>query len=107
MQRGFNQAYEMAEILARKKKCTYAQLVKRIRKTEYQSELPVEQRTKNVQHAFRLTAGAHKYTGKHLVLIDDLMTTGSTIKYIARELLKLNPASLVVLVACRAPFTPK
>ncbi len=107
VQRGFNQAQEIAEILAHKKNCTCENILKRVKKTEYQSELPVDQRTANVQEAFKLQTTTQNYTNKHLVLLDDLMTTGSTLKYAARELLKLKPASLTILVACRAPLTPK
>lgn len=107
VQRGFNQAQEIAEILAHKKNCACKNILKRVKKTEYQSELPIDQRTANVQEAFALQTAAQNYTNKHLVLLDDLMTTGSTLKSAARELIKLKPASLTILVACRAPIIPK
>ena len=106
LMRGFNQAREMGEILANKKGCACVDLLKRVKRTAYQSDLPIEHRAANVREAFVLRAGAHAYTGKHLVLIDDLMTTGSTLRAAAKVLLTLKPASLTIIVACRTLIEP-
>jgi len=105
MMRGFNQSHEMAKILAQKRDVEVKSLLKRIKRTQYQANLPIEQRKQNVLDAFILNVKLDqydKYRDKHLVLIDDLMTTGNTIKYAARELFKLKPASVSAIVACRA-----
>lgn len=99
--RGFNQSHEIARILAHKKGCFCTQMLARVRRTRYQAEVPKAERGANVHDAFELCAGAQCYANKHLVLIDDLMTTGSTLKVAAKQLLKLHPASITAVVACR------
>ncbi len=106
LMRGFNQAREMGEILACKKECVCVDILKRVKRTDYQSDLPIKHRAANVREAFVLRASAHAYTGKHLVIIDDLMTTGSTLRAAIKILLTLNPASLTVIVACRTLIEP-
>jgi ComF family protein len=101
--RGFNQAREMGEVLAHKKKCACAELVRRTRHTAYQADLAVALRAPNVKNAFELTKSASRYRGTHMVLLDDVMTTGSTLRAVATVLLKIKPASLTIVVACRAP----
>jgi len=105
MARGFNQANEMAIILAKKKGVSVKHLIKRVGRTNYQADLPIDKREENVVNAFKLAIlpdDYKSYRNKHLFLVDDLMTTGNTLKYAARQLFKLRPASVSVLVACRA-----
>jgi len=104
--RGFNQAREMGELLAHKKKCACVELLKRVKSTAYQADLPVNLRAANVQDAFVLKRVAQQYCGKNIVLLDDVMTTGSTLRGAAKLLLQLKPASLTIVVACRAPVAP-
>ena len=102
--RGFNQAEEMANFLAQKRGVSIAHLLNRSRKTSYQADVPIQRREKNVERAFLLSSliDPALYQGKHLILVDDLMTTGSTLKYAAQELALLKPASISALVGCRA-----
>lgn len=100
--RGFNQAYEMAVELGSRRQVPVAQILKRVRKTEFQAHLDKDERSDNLDAAFVLEVkDPLLYAGKHLVIVDDLMTTGATIKEAARLLSKLKPASITVLVACR------
>jgi ComF family protein len=104
MQRGFNQAEEIAKFLAKKKGVNRVNLVTRVTQTIYQADLPIKLRADNVKDAFVLSESIDPlwFKGKHIVLIDDLMTTGNTLKYVARALLHLKPASITAFVACRA-----
>lgn len=105
MRRGFNQAAEMALILSKKRACSSQNLLKRVRVTRYQASLTAQERAINLADAFVLNLNQQDknfYAGKHLVLIDDLMTTGSTLKSAAKVLLTLKPASIKAFVACRA-----
>lgn len=75
-QRGFNQAQEIARLLAAELKVPLASgSLHRARNTRTQTELNRKQRASNVRNAFR--AGC-SLEGKHVVLIDDVMTTGAT-----------------------------
>ncbi len=102
--RGFNQTYEMAVCLAAQRACSVVPLVRRVRHTNYQSHVDIALRQTNVKDAFALARfiDSDAISGKHVVLIDDLMTTGSTLVQTARVLLPLKPASISAVVACRA-----
>lgn len=100
--RGFNQAEEIARVIEKKKHVPCVYLLKRIKKTAFQFELVSSMRGNNVKNAFVLNADNNNlYKDKHILLIDDLMTTGSTIREAAKELLKLQPRKITVAVACR------
>jgi ComF family protein len=100
--RGFNQAEEIAKVIQKKKKVPLVNFLKRVKKTAFQSELVATMRAENVKEAFVLN-NDHKnsYKNKHILLIDDLMTTGSTIRAAARVLLQLKPRKITVAVICR------
>lgn len=100
--RGFNQAEEMAKVISKEKNIPVKHLLKRIKRTPFQSMLPSSMRASNVKDAFILNKQlAHKYTNKHIILIDDLMTTGSTLRSAAKTLLSIKPKKITVVVVCR------
>src|SRR5438552_5158033 len=97
-QRGYNQA----DVIARRLKHLCGKRVShalaRTRNTSSQTELHSHRaREENVRNAFALTSES-SIRGKHIVLIDDVMTTGATLQSAGRELLKGKPASLSALV---------
>lgn len=100
--RGFNQAEVMARVIvghfSKKLSCG----IKRSKKTEYQAQLTRDARKKNVAEVFVL-ADAYKesYYNKHILIIDDLMTTGVTLREVIALVAAGNPASITVLVAAR------
>ena len=97
--RGFNQTEVMAYAIAEDK---VALLLKRKKRTAFQSTLSSDQRRENVKYAFVLDdIDVNKYKNKNLMLVDDLFTTGSTVKAAIEALMKLEPASINVAVACR------
>ncbi len=106
--RGFNQANEMAKILSKTIGAPVCTKVKRTRKTAYQSTLECENRKKNVHGAFALDASLSLedrkklFTGKHILIVDDLCTTGATLVNIAKTITPYAPASVSAVVACRA-----
>ncbi|WP_226905481.1 ComF family protein [Legionella antarctica] len=84
-QRGFNQAALLAKRLARKLNLPYdATTCQKIINTTPQASLNSEQRKKNLHHAFH--AGPLPY--EHVILIDDLLTTGCTANELARTIKK-------------------
>lgn len=101
LKRGFNQAEVLARQLAKHKGVVVYDMVTRIKKTEYQAQLEKSQRHENVKDAFTIKQG-FDIAGKHIMLVDDLCTTGSTAVAVAKILAKYNPSSISLLVACRA-----
>lgn len=74
--------------------------VERHRKTRPQVEFSGHARIKNVKDAFRIRR-PERIRGKHVVLIDDVMTTGSTLKECALVLHKAGAASVDTLTVAR------
>ena len=100
--RGYNQAEVMAQVVAQMRHVPVMKNVKRTRYTAYQMTQSAQGRAQNVQNVFSVSGDAlEKYTGKHMVIIDDLMTTGATLEAVARALIPLKPASITALVGCR------
>lgn len=100
--RGYNQADEIAKVLSAKSGKPVIHLLRRIKRTRYQAGLISVLRQQNLKSALALNVkDAHMYEGKHIILVDDLMTTGATLRTAAKELFKLNPASISAVVACR------
>lgn len=99
--RGYNQAALLAGGLARRlgRPCQ-SRLLQRIRPTPTQTHLTAGQRLANVRGAFRCK---HPKGIEHrtLLLIDDVMTTGSTVHECARVLVKAGAAQVNVLTVAR------
>lgn len=104
LSRGFNQTEQMSLALSRMSGKPVAYVLKRTKRTLFQTSLSAADRLSNVTDAFELTTSAlsdAQYEGKHLVLVDDLMTTGATLRMACRQLIKLKPASIICVVAAR------
>lgn len=84
--RGYNQAEVFARALGRELGIPVESgLLKRIRNTVPQKELSDAQRQKNLKNAFQLVPDVVKYS--HILLVDDIYTTGSTMDEAAKALL--------------------
>lgn len=98
-ERGFNQAVELARPIAKKFSVPLAlQDVCRVRATPPQSDLSRKQRLKNIKGAFEV----RKPLNGQVVVVDDVMTTGSTAHELARSLLKAGAERVEVWVCARA-----
>lgn len=83
-QRGFNQSMEIARTLAKILNIPVKPMIcSRVRATTSQSLLKAEQRPKNVRHAFQVH---HNLEGKYVAVVDDVVTTGSTVNELSRVL---------------------
>ena len=86
-QRGYNQAKLIADGLADTLHMTVsANIVERIEPTQTQTHKNRVERWQNMKGRFRVT-GAHEVYNKHLMLVDDVITTGATLESCAQELL--------------------
>ena len=104
-ERGFNQSWELARRLGRSLRCPAdAHLLLRTRDTPHQLALPVERRAGNVRAAFAVEPRrAGELAGRHVALVDDVMTTGATAAEMARVLLQAGAARVDVWVVARTP----
>lgn len=99
-QRGFNQALEIARPLARKLGLPLPiEACRRVVDTAPQTSLPWQERHKNMQGAFEC---AVELSGKTVIVIDDVMTTGATLNEFARTLKKHGAAKVINWVVARA-----
>jgi len=99
-ERGYNQALLLARHLAPDK--TDATLLLRTRHTAAQSELTRAERLRNVQGAFAVEPlRAHELRGRRVVLADDVMTTGASLKAAALALRQAGAAHITALVFAR------
>jgi ComF family protein len=77
-QRGFNQTELLAKPLARELRVPAAHVLRRVRLGKRQAGLGATARRNNLHRAFELARGA-RVEGKNILLIDDVLTTGSTL----------------------------
>ena len=101
--RRFNQAAALANTISEISGVPVLQgAIKRMRATPQQVGLSKTERADNVQGAFRVPAEQEAHiTGKRLVLIDDVLTSGATVDTCARALLRAGAAHVDVLVFAR------
>lgn len=97
--RGYNQADVLCRPLARWLGIRYRpEAIRRIRATATQHQLSARLRKQNLKNAFRLE---FPVTGLHIALVDDVVTTGSTVAELSRLLLRNGAASVQVWCLCR------
>ena len=71
----------------------------RCRATRMQNELPINDRPRNVQGAFRVR---RRLDGERLLLVDDVVTTGATLSECCRALQNAGAATVDAAVLARA-----
>ncbi len=99
-QRGFNQAYELAQYLQPLIEIPINyQLVKKIKNTTAQAHLTSKQRLKNLRGAFSVVQN-HQY--RHVAIFDDVITTGTTMTELSQVLLKSGVEKIEVWTIARA-----
>ena len=98
--RGYNQAHEIARAISRIVGVPVrSDLLKRVRETNEQVGLKQKERRRNVRGAFAVT---REIAGKRIAIVDDVVTTGSTVNEIARVLRHAGAEHIEVWAVARA-----
>jgi ComF family protein len=98
--RGYNQALEISRPLAKKMQVPIdTTLLQRTLKTPPQQGLTAAERRSNLRNAFMVTTTT---SARNILLVDDVMTTGETVRECCRVLMKNNIIEVQVAVIGRA-----
>jgi len=100
-ERGFNQSLLLARRISRQLGIPLlADACERVRNTPPQSSLPWKERDKNMRQAFACKPGADM-RGKHVAVVDDVMTTGASVGELARALKQAGASEVSAWVVAR------
>jgi len=98
--RGFNQALLLSVVLSRHLRIpVYMDMLYKKRDTPAQIGLGAKERARNVKNAFEVRGRLDK---PRLVLLDDVMTTGATVKECAKTLVKAGAKEVVAITLARS-----
>lgn len=100
--RGFNQAVLLGELMSREWHIPMERrTLLRLRRTKPQVALSAAERLENVKNAFGLSR-TDGISGKKILLVDDVITTGSTVDECARVLKKAGASRVSAITVARA-----
>lgn len=98
-ERGFNQSLQLARSIGQLLDIPVLPFAcQRVRDTPAQSSLQWKERSKNVRKAFICSADV---AGKHVAMVDDVMTTGATLNELALALLHAGASEVSAWVVAR------
>ncbi len=100
--RGYNQAELLAEAIAKSIDRPMARILRRRIATPPQAQLDRSARAANIRQAFALKK-RRSCAGKNILLVDDVLTTGSTIQEAATLLRRSGAKTVIAMVAARTP----
>jgi len=102
LQRGFNQTLLLARALSRHRKVpVYPNVLRKKRHTRPQIGLGARERSSNLRNAFQVVGPVAK---KRLILLDDVMTTGATVRECSKMLVRAGAKEVVVVTLARSPL---
>ena len=99
-ERGYNQSLELARPIAKQLQIPILNdLAQRTKATPPQSSLPLRQRKQNLKDAFIIN---YSVKDRHIAIIDDVMTTGTTVNALAKKLKQAGAQRVSIWCLCRA-----
>lgn len=98
--RGFNQAALLAEPVARRFGLKVSEHLRRSRYTRSQASLNEKERQRNLEHSFAVRR-PDQLAGKRILLVDDVFTTGATLRAAAAALKAAGAARVSILTLAR------
>ncbi len=99
--RGFNQSRALAQRVADYFHRPYIQLLTRVKATDPQAKLPFEKRKENIKDCF-ICVAPEKILNKDFIIVDDVSTTGATLREACDVLKQHGAHSIIALVVSRA-----
>ena len=99
-ERGYDQAEEICRVISDRSGVTYCQALEKHIDTLPQKELNKEERQINLRGAFRVK-NPEKISGKRVLLVDDICTTGSTLAELVSVLRKAGAAEIHCGCCCK------
>jgi ComF family protein len=106
-ERGFNQAWELTRALVEQSKThakSHASLLLRVRHTLPQTSLEREARLRNLKGAFQVDPLlAARLSGRRVLIVDDVMTSGASIFSAAQALKSGGAAEVIAIAFARTP----
>ncbi len=94
--RGYNQSYILAKKLAKLINVEYSEkIIQKVKETERQATLDVNERLKNLKGCFKINK--KELNNRDVLIVDDVLTTGSTCNYLSK-LLHINGAKNVYVL---------
>lgn len=95
-QRGFNQSRLMAIETAKRLNVPVKQLLKRLHENVSQASLKLDKRPANIRGCFTALPST-RYDYNHVIIVDDVMTSGSTLNECSKELVNAGIREVSVL----------
>ncbi len=102
-ERGFNQADQISELVGKILQVPPLCAVKRVRKTLSQAKLSKSERQENVSKAFSLAPNAC-VVGRTLLVVDDVYTTGATMREVGSVLINAGAKSVLYFTLFKDPL---
>lgn len=101
-ERGYNQALELARPISKQLNIpiNFSSCV-RVKHTEAQTLIPAKQRQKNVKNVFAVDKN---FSAQHVAIIDDVITTGSTIRELSKVLLQSGVSRIDVWCCAKTNY---
>lgn len=100
--RGYNQSELLAKAVAKELGLPAWNLLEQVRETDTQHNLTRAQRADNVRGAYRTKSAA---LGKRLLLVDDIVTTGATLRACAQGLYGAGAQKVCAVCAASTAFS--